>query len=237
MTGRKIAITPPLKEYPAYRQGIQSPSGQFLGIGRGPMAVHSVSLVSTMRQTARRIGIKGLPGWWHNLVNFRGGFLHNGGVSLHATRQRQTGLSEHATVDNGLAPSAIRADSRRRQEHELCPAVGRCRRLARGVSGWRLGALGLGSGSPRLAAGPERVSTGRSTDRPWPARRERSTISSRISKISSNCRFGAWARPKAGLAGSNASRTASRQWSASHRAERPADRPPAAGAQGNGNRP
>jgi hypothetical protein len=31
-------------------------------------------------EMARTIGLQRLPGWWHNLEGFSGGFLHNGGV-------------------------------------------------------------------------------------------------------------------------------------------------------------
>jgi len=80
MTGRKIAITPPVKEYKAIDMEFNHKAASEWGLADIQWMFTRVPCADDAA-TARRIGIQGLPGWWHNLVNFRGGFLHNGGVA------------------------------------------------------------------------------------------------------------------------------------------------------------
>lgn len=79
MTGRKIAITPPLKEYQTIDMEFNHKAAVEWGLADAQWMFTRVPRTDDAA-TARRIGIRGLPGWWHNLVDFRGGFLHNGGV-------------------------------------------------------------------------------------------------------------------------------------------------------------
>lgn len=79
MTGRRIAVTPPAGDY----QTIDRPfNRQCAGIEGFAEAQWLFTRVPCAADTemARSIGLKRLPGWWHNLVGFQGGFLHNAGV-------------------------------------------------------------------------------------------------------------------------------------------------------------
>ena len=79
MTGRKIAITPPDDEYKFIDKEFNHLAATQWGLADAQWFFTRVPCADDLR-TARRIGILGLPGWWHNLVNMRGGFLHNGDV-------------------------------------------------------------------------------------------------------------------------------------------------------------
>ena len=79
MTGRKIAITPPPEEYQHIDKEFNHKAATEWGLADAQWMFTRVPCVDD-RETARRIGISGLPGWWHNLVRTRGGFLHNGDV-------------------------------------------------------------------------------------------------------------------------------------------------------------
>ncbi len=79
MTGRKIAITPPLEEYQHIDKEFNHKAATEWGLADAQWMFTRVPCADD-RETARRIGISGLPGWWHNLVRTRGGFLHNGDV-------------------------------------------------------------------------------------------------------------------------------------------------------------
>ncbi len=79
MTGRKIAITPPWKEYQTIDMPFNHTAATEWGMAEAQWLFTRTPCVGDAA-TARRIGMKSLPGWWHNLVNMRGGFLHNGGV-------------------------------------------------------------------------------------------------------------------------------------------------------------
>jgi N-acetyl-beta-hexosaminidase len=77
--GRKIAITPPLKEY----QNIDMPWNRKAATEWGLSGIQWFFTRPPRAQDvvdARKVGITTLPGWWHNLEGMRGGFLHNGGV-------------------------------------------------------------------------------------------------------------------------------------------------------------
>jgi len=80
MTGRKIAITPPLKEYQTIDMEFNRQAASEWGLADAQWMFTRVPCPGDAA-AARQIGIRGLPGWWHNLVEFRGGFLHNGGVA------------------------------------------------------------------------------------------------------------------------------------------------------------
>ncbi len=79
MTGRKIAITPPEKEYKTIDMEFNHRAATEWGLADAQWMFTRVPCDDDAA-TSRRIGIRRLPGWWHNLANFRGGFLHNGGV-------------------------------------------------------------------------------------------------------------------------------------------------------------
>ncbi len=79
ITDRRIAITPPLEEYQHIDKEFNRLAASEWGLDEAQWLFTRVPCAQDA-QTARRIGIQSLPGWWHNLVNIRGGFLHNGDV-------------------------------------------------------------------------------------------------------------------------------------------------------------
>ena len=78
MTGRKIAITPPSGDYQYIDTEFNRLAASW-GLADANGSSHVCPCADDLTM-ARQIGIAGLPGWWHNLVNMRGGFLHNGDV-------------------------------------------------------------------------------------------------------------------------------------------------------------
>lgn len=79
ITGRKIAITPPAKEY----QNIDMPWNRTAATEWGLADIQWFFTRPPCAKdiaAAEKTGIASLPGWWHNLEGMRGGFLHNGGV-------------------------------------------------------------------------------------------------------------------------------------------------------------
>jgi hypothetical protein len=79
MTGRKIAITPPSGDYQHIDTEFNRQAAGQWGLAEAQWLFTRAPCAEDV-QVARKIGISGLPGWWHNLVNMRGGFLHNGDV-------------------------------------------------------------------------------------------------------------------------------------------------------------
>ncbi|NLX99513.1 MAG: hypothetical protein GXY83_25540 [Rhodopirellula sp.] len=79
ITGRRIAITPPPEEYQHIDKQFNHLAATEWGLAEAQWLFTRVPCAEDA-QTARRLGMKTLPGWWHNLVNIRGGFLHNGDV-------------------------------------------------------------------------------------------------------------------------------------------------------------
>ena len=81
LTGRRIATTPPSGDY----QNIDTPfnrrAAQVPGFAEAQWFFTRVPCQADVAQ-ARAIGLRRLPGWWHNLVDFgvTGGFLHNGDI-------------------------------------------------------------------------------------------------------------------------------------------------------------
>jgi len=81
MTGHAIAITPPLEEYQHIDKEFNRTVAAIPGMEDALWLFTRVPC-SGDAETARRIGLKRLPGWWHNLVEFSGGFIHNGDVAV-----------------------------------------------------------------------------------------------------------------------------------------------------------
>jgi hypothetical protein len=79
MTGRKIAVTPPLEAYVAIDERFNREMAKIPGFAEVQWMFTRVPCQADADMAAR-IGLKRLPGWWHNLVNFGGGFLHNGEI-------------------------------------------------------------------------------------------------------------------------------------------------------------
>jgi len=100
MTGRKIAITPPLKEYQNIDREFNHKAASEWGLADAQWMFTRVPCADDAA-TARRIGIRRLPGWWHNLVNFRGGFLHNGDVACPLRKDGRPGYLDIQPLSNG----------------------------------------------------------------------------------------------------------------------------------------
>lgn len=79
MTGRKIAVTPPSGDYQYIDTEFNRQAASSWGLADAQWLFTRVPCADDLKM-ARQIGISGLPGWWHNLVDMRGGFLHNGDV-------------------------------------------------------------------------------------------------------------------------------------------------------------
>ncbi len=78
MTGRKIAITPPSGDYQHIDTEFNRQAASW-GLEDAQWLFTRVPCADDLAMV-RQIGISDLPGWWHNLVNMRGGFMHNGDV-------------------------------------------------------------------------------------------------------------------------------------------------------------
>lgn len=79
MTGHKIAITPPAGDYEVIDRPFNREMARIPGCADIEWMFTRVPCQADA-DMARQIGLKRLPGWWHNLVNFGGGFLHNGEI-------------------------------------------------------------------------------------------------------------------------------------------------------------
>jgi hypothetical protein len=173
MTGRKIAITPPEPEYKTIDMEFNHKAASEWGLADIQWMFTRVPCADDAA-TARRIGIKGLPGWWHNLVNFRGGFLHNGGVACPLRADGRPGYLNIQPLTMGWHNP---------QYDEICdaPKNTSCALLWGVVGGWpeeyQVGALGLWAWDPaghdwqrtretiyRLVYGPSMVETATTFD-------------------------------------------------------------------------
>ena len=173
MTGRKIAITPPLKEYQTIDMEFNHKAAGEWGLADAQWMFTRVPCTDDAA-TARRIGIRGLPGWWHNLVNFRGGFLHNGGVACPLRADGKPGYLN-------MQPLAMGWHSPEYDQIRDAANNTGCTLLWGVVGGWpeeyQVGALGLWAWDParhdwqrtreavyRLVYGPSMVETASSFD-------------------------------------------------------------------------
>lgn len=146
MTGRAIATTPPSPEYtqidtPFHREGAKIP-----GFAEAEWFFTRVPCRADA-ETARGYGLRRLPGWWHNLVDFgvSGGFLHNGDVLVSLRSDDRPGYVEPQPLSRGWhAPKYenIR-DADKYTDHVLLWGV---------VGGWpeeyEVAALGLWAWNP-----------------------------------------------------------------------------------------
>ena len=79
MTDRKIAITPPDGPYKYIDRDFNRIGAAVPGMTEAQWFFTRVPCQVDV-EMARKQGIQRLPGWWHNLVGIRGGFLHNSDV-------------------------------------------------------------------------------------------------------------------------------------------------------------
>ncbi len=102
MTGRQIATTPPSGDY----QNIDTPfnrrAAQVPGFADAQWFFTRVPCEADAA-AAREIGLRRLPGWWHNLVDFgvTGGFLHNGDVLVSLRADDRPGYVEPQPLSHG----------------------------------------------------------------------------------------------------------------------------------------
>ncbi len=173
MTGRKIAITPPLGDY----QNIDTPfnrqaAGQW-GLADAQWLFTRVPCAEDL-QMARQIGISGLPGWWHNLVEIPGGFLHNGDVLCPLRKDEKPAYVNPQPLANGWHRPSYE-QLRDAEQHTSCVLVWGI------IGGWpqeyQLGDLGAWAWNPsayqwqptcdaayRLLYGPQQVDSARALD-------------------------------------------------------------------------
>ena len=88
ISGRKIAITPPAGDYEVIDRPFNRTCAAVPGMEQAQWLFTRVPCEADAAM-ARQIGLKRLPGWWHNLVEIDGGFLHNGDIlcTLRADRK------------------------------------------------------------------------------------------------------------------------------------------------------
>ncbi|NLS94573.1 MAG: hypothetical protein GXX96_20645 [Planctomycetaceae bacterium] len=173
MTDRKIAITPPSGDY----QNIDTPfnhqaAGQW-GLEEAQWMFTRVPCADDL-QMAREIGISGLPGWWHNLVNMPGGFLHNGDVLCPLRKDWGPAYVNPQPLANGWHHPSYE-QLRDAEKHTGCVLVWGI------IGGWpqeyQLGDLGAWAWAPaaydwqrtcdgayRLLYGPQQVGSARAFD-------------------------------------------------------------------------
>ena len=144
MTGRQIAITPPLEEYQHIDREFNRQAASEWGLAEAQWLFTRVPCAADVA-AARQIGIGGLPGWWHNLVGIQGGFLHNGGVVCSLRADGRPGYLNLQPLSKGWHAPAYDA---LREAPQHCGGV-----LLWGmVGGWpeeyQVGALGLWAWDP-----------------------------------------------------------------------------------------
>lgn len=173
MNGRRIAITPPLEEYQHIDREFNRQAATEWGLAEAQWLFTRVPCAADLA-AARQVGIKGLPGWWHNLVDIEGGFLHNGGVVCSLRADGKPGYLDLQPLAKGWHAPAYEA---LREAPQHCDCV-----LLWGVvGGWpeeyEVGALGLWAWDPashdwsatrdavyRLVYGPAGAATAREFD-------------------------------------------------------------------------
>ncbi len=173
MTGRKIGLTPPEPEYKFIDKEFNRLAATEWGLADAQWFFTRVPCADDLR-TAQEIGISGLPGWWHNLVNMRGGFLHNGDVLCPLRKDWGPAYVNPQPLSNGWHHPTYE-QLRDAEKHTSCVMVWGV------IGGWpqeyQLADLGLWAWDPaaydwdrtcgaayRLLYGPSLVETARAFD-------------------------------------------------------------------------
>jgi hypothetical protein len=146
MSGRRIAVTPPAGDY----QNIDTPfnrrAAQVVGFADAQWFFTRVPCRADAEK-ARQIGLRRLPGWWHNLVDFgvSGGFLHNGDILVSLRSDDRPAYVEPQPLSRGWhAPQYEQLrDAQRYTDHVLLWGV---------VGGWpeeyQMAVLGIWAWNP-----------------------------------------------------------------------------------------
>ena len=79
ISGRAIAITPPLKEYQTIDLPLNREMAAVPGMADATWFFTRVPCATDVA-SARDIGLRRLPAWWHNLVSVGSGFTHSGQI-------------------------------------------------------------------------------------------------------------------------------------------------------------
>ena len=102
MTGRRIATTPPSGDYQNIDTEFNRRTAELAGMAEAQWFFTRVPCQADAEQ-ARKIGLRRLPGWWHNLVDFGvdGGFLHNGDILVSLRSDDRPGYIEPQPLSRG----------------------------------------------------------------------------------------------------------------------------------------
>ena len=172
MTGRKIAITPPDPDYKHIDTTFNREAATW-GLTDAQWLFTRVPCADDLKM-ARQIGISRAPGWWHNLVSMRGGFLHNGNVLCPLRKDWGPAYVNPQPLTNGWHRPTYE-QLRDAEKHTSCVLLWGV------IGGWpeeyQLGDLGHWSWNPvkydwqascdasyRLLYGPGQVETARAFD-------------------------------------------------------------------------
>jgi len=144
MTDRRIAITPPSGSYQFIDRPFNATCAKVPGMEQAQWLFTRVPCQADA-QTARAQGIQRLPGWWHNLVGIRGGFLHNDNVVCTLRADDRPAYLDMQPLSRGWR----RPEYEQRRKAEKCTD---CVLLWGVVNGWpeeyEVGALGLWAWNP-----------------------------------------------------------------------------------------
>jgi len=175
MTGRQIATTPPSGDYQSIDTPFNRRAAQVPGFADAQWFFTRVPCPADA-DAARQIGLRRLPGWWHNLVDFGvgGGFLHNGDILVSLRADDRPGYVEPQPLSRGWhAPSDDQLrEADKYTDHVLLWGV---------VGGWpeeyQMAVLGIWAWNPaahdwgqtrraiyRYVYGPAQVETAWTTD-------------------------------------------------------------------------
>lgn len=144
MTGRRVAVTPPVGDYQVIDRPFNRQAAKVPGFAEAEWFFTRVPCRADA-EMARAIGLRRLPGWWHNLVNIDGGFLHNGDILVSLRADDRPGYVNLQPLSSGWGRPDYRAirDAAEHTDHVLLWGV---------VGGWpeeyQVGALGLWAWNP-----------------------------------------------------------------------------------------
>ena len=101
MTGRKIAYTPPLREYGTIDRPLNHEMAKIEGFDEILWFFTRVPCEADLMMT-QSMGLKNKPGWWFNLADggIQGGISHSGGIMV-STRKGKPGYLDMVPMSHG----------------------------------------------------------------------------------------------------------------------------------------